>query len=102
VSFSGVTGANRLDLEPVRARVLSIKRRTAVPVAVGFGVRDAASATAIAEFADAIVIGSALVEHLVNSAGPGVVRPDAVARSAQEFLAPIRRALDARSTPNAA
>ena len=102
VSFSGVTGANRLDLEPVRARVLAIKRQTTVPVAVGFGVRDAASATAIAEFADAIVIGSALVEHLVNSAGPGVVRPDAVARSAREFLAPIRHALDARSTPHAA
>ncbi|MEP6939577.1 MAG: tryptophan synthase subunit alpha [Rudaea sp.] len=102
VSFSGVTGANRLDLEPVRARVLAIKRQTPVPVAVGFGVRDAASATAIANFADAIVIGSALVEHLVNSTGTGVVRADAVARSAHDFLAPIRHALDARSTPHAA
>jgi tryptophan synthase alpha chain len=102
VSFSGVTGANRLSLDPVRARVSAIKRRTDVPVAVGFGVRDPASASAIAAFADAVVIGSALVEHLVNSAGSGVVTSDAVVRSAHEFLAPIRRALDARSTPHAA
>ncbi len=102
VSFSGVTGANRLSLEPVRGRVAAIKRRTTVPVAVGFGVRDAASAAAIADFADAVVIGSALVEHLLNSAGAGVVKTEAVVRSAHEFLAPIRRALDARSTPHAA
>ena len=102
VSFSGVTGANRLNVEPLQARVAAIKRGTNVPVAVGFGVRDAASATKIAEFADAVVIGSALVEHLVNSAGSGVVKTEAIARSAREFLAPIRRALDARSTPHAA
>jgi tryptophan synthase alpha chain len=97
VSFSGVTGANRLDLEPVRARVAAIKARTRVPVAVGFGVRDAASAATIAEFADAVVIGSALVEHLMNSAGA-----DAVIHAAREFLVPIRSALDARSNLHAA
>lgn len=102
VSFSGVTGANRLSLDPVRARVAAIKRRTQVPVAVGFGVRDAASAAAIAEFADAVVIGSALVEHLVNSAPSGAVKTETLVRAAREFLAPIRGALDARSTPHAA
>jgi tryptophan synthase alpha chain len=97
VSFSGVTGANRLNLDPVRARVAAIKARTRVPVAVGFGVRDAASATTIAEFADAVVIGSALVEHLMNSASV-----DAVKDAAREFLAPIRSALDSRSNLHAA
>ena len=91
-----------MSLEPVRERVAELKRRTTVPVAVGFGVRDAASAAAIADFADAVVIGSALVEHLLNSAGAGVVKTEAVVRSAREFLTPIRRALDARSTPHAA
>jgi tryptophan synthase alpha chain len=98
VSFAGVTGANRLDLAPVRTRVAEIKALVpTLPIAVGFGVRDAASAVAIAEFADAVVIGSALVEHLVNSAGTV-----AVTDSARAFLAPIRKALDAGSAKNAA
>ena len=102
VSFSGVTGANRLSLEPVRGRVAGIKRRTTVPVAVGFGVRDAESAAAIGEFADAVVIGSALVEHLLNSLpGAGVVKTEAVdAVGARGFTAPIRRALDALIRPS--
>ncbi|MBN8887782.1 MAG: tryptophan synthase subunit alpha [Rudaea sp.] len=98
VSFAGVTGANRLDLTPVHARVAAIKRLAPeLPIAVGFGVRDAQSAVAIAEFADAVVIGSALVEHLVNSAPAA-----AVTDSARGFLAPIRQALDTRSTRHAA
>ena len=98
VSFAGVTGANRLDLAPVHARVAAIKALApALPVAVGFGVRDAASAVAIAGFADAVVIGSALVEHLVNSAATA-----AVTDSARAFLAPIRKALDADRAKNAA
>ncbi len=102
VSFAGVTGADRLNLEPVHARVAAIKAQTSTPVAVGFGVRDAASAAAIAEFADAVVIGSALVEHLVNSATIDAVLTDSVAKSAREFLAPIRKALDARQALHAA
>jgi len=98
VSFAGVTGANRLDLAPVRARVAAIKALApALPVAVGFGVRDAASAVAIAEFADAVVIGSALVEHLANSSPAA-----AVTAAVRDFLAPVRQALDARSTRHAA
>jgi tryptophan synthase alpha chain len=97
VSFSGVTGAHRLDLGPVQARVAKIKAQSNIPVAVGFGVRDAASAAAIAEFADAVVIGSALVEHLLNSESSA-----AVCDAAREFLAPIRQALDAHRTRHAA
>ena len=102
VSFAGVTGANRLSLDPVRERVAAIKAQTQVPVAVGFGVRDAVSAAAIAEFADAVVIGSALVEHLVNSSTPDRVTVETVSKSAREFLAPIRKALDARQALHAA
>lgn len=101
VSFAGVTGASRFALEPVRARVAAIKQRSPVPVAVGFGVRDAASAAAIAQFADAVVIGSALVEHLVNSVGETAVEP-ILTRAAHAFLAPIRAALDARASSHAA
>ena len=97
VSFAGVTGADRLDLAPVRARVAAIKARTPVPVAVGFGVRDAASAAAIAQFADAVVIGSALVAHLA-----GYATPETVATAAGTFLAPIRAALDTAASAHAA
>ncbi|MHB8678373.1 MAG: tryptophan synthase subunit alpha [Rudaea sp.] len=97
VALAGVTGADSLRLDAVRGRVAAIKARTATPVAVGFGVRDAASAAAIGEFADAIVIGSALVEKLAgrNSA-------DAACIAAREFLAPIRTALDAGAQAHAA
>ena len=91
VSFAGITGANRLSVESVRKRVHTMKSSMRVPIAVGFGVRDAASASSIAEFADAVVIGSALVEKLA-----GAKTSQTAAEAAKEFLAPIRKALDAR------
>ncbi|MBU6198999.1 MAG: tryptophan synthase subunit alpha [Xanthomonadaceae bacterium] len=97
VSFAGITGANRLSLDAVGERVLKIKSRTATPVAVGFGVRDAESAAAIARFAEAVVIGSALVERL--AAADSV---EAACATAREFLAPIRAALDAGARAHAA
>lgn len=92
VSFAGVTGAARLELDDVREKVAQIRARTALPVAVGFGVRDAASAVAIAGIADAVVIGSALVLALHDAAEQG----DDPVQAAHDFLAPIRAALDAR------
>ncbi|MBO9664847.1 tryptophan synthase subunit alpha [Dokdonella sp.] len=96
VSFAGITGADRLSQDDVRTRVGAIKQRARTPVAVGFGVRDAASAAAIGEFADAVVIGSALVERLAAATDAD----DARAR-ARDFLAPIRAALDARGSGEA-
>lgn len=90
VSFAGITGADRLDIAAVRARVEHIRAGSAIPVAVGFGVRDAATAVAVAEAADAVVIGSALVATLAGCAD----EPAAVS-AARAFLAPIRAALDA-------
>jgi len=86
VSFAGITGADRLSMGDVRARVRAIKARSQAPVAVGFGVKDAASAREIAAFADAVVIGSALVERLADASS--------VEAAARDFLAPIRAALD--------
>lgn len=90
VSFAGITGASQLDPAAVRERVGHIKRGGDIPVAVGFGVRDAASAVAIAEIADAVVIGSALVAKLAETRDRG-----AAVTCAREFLVPIRAALDA-------
>jgi tryptophan synthase alpha chain len=97
VSFAGITGADRLSLDPVRARVAAIKAYTHTPVAVGFGVRDAQSAAAIAAFADAVVIGSALVERLAGSASA-----EAACAVARDFLVPIRAALDTAASAHAA
>jgi tryptophan synthase alpha chain len=67
VSITGITGAAAPDAVKVAAAVARIKRHTALPVAVGFGVRDADSARAIAESADGVVVGSALVDVLRQS-----------------------------------
>ncbi len=93
VSFAGITGADLFSVEPVRKRVHAMKSSMRIPIAVGFGVRDAASAAAIGEFADAVVIGSALVEKLA-----GAPSAQAAAEVAKEFLTPIRKALDAQRT----
>ena len=90
VSFAGITGAARLSTADIAARVADIRGHANAPVAVGFGVRDAQSAKAIAGFADAVVIGSALVERL-----EGATSAVEVAQRVNEFLAPIRAALDA-------
>jgi tryptophan synthase alpha chain len=71
VSITGITGSAAPDAGKVTAAVARIKRHTALPVAVGFGVRDAASARAIAGGADGVVVGSALVEALRKSLDAG-------------------------------
>ena len=91
VSFAGLTGADRLSMDSVRDRVVAVKQLAQVPVAVGFGVRDAASAATIGGFADAVVIGSALVDRLADATDSN----DACAR-ARDFLTPIRVALNTR------
>jgi len=70
VSITGITGSATPDAGRVGAAVARIKRHTALPVAVGFGVRTAENARAIAEGADGVVVGSALVDALRSSLGP--------------------------------
>ena len=91
VSFAGITGAAQLSTADIAGRVEALRARAAVPVAVGFGIKDAASAKAVAAFADAVVIGSALVSALAQATSAAT----AVQR-ARDFLAPVRAALDGR------
>jgi tryptophan synthase alpha chain len=87
VSFAGVTGADRLDPAAAGARLAGIRAASGVPVMAGFGIRDAASAAAMARDADGVVVGSALVAALAGAGDP--------AATARGFLAPLRAALDA-------
>lgn len=67
VSLKGVTGAANLDVEEVKARVANIRTQTNLPVGVGFGVKDAATAKSVAAFADAVVVGSRTVLTIEQS-----------------------------------
>ena len=78
VSITGVTGSATPDPDAVGRAVARIKRHTPLPVAVGFGVRDAASAAAIGSAADGVVVGSALVEALRGSLADGKATPSTV------------------------
>ncbi len=88
VSLKGVTGSAKIDLAEVAERIPSIRSRVGMPVGVGFGIRDAASAAAVGEVADAVVIGSRIIEE-IESAGEA----EAPAR-VTAFLRDIREALD--------
>ncbi len=89
VAFAGVTGAAKLDASAVGEHVARLRSESAAPIAVGFGVKDADSARAVAAHADAVVVGSALVERL---AGAGDIA--AAVEAAGDFLRPLRTALD--------
>lgn len=95
VSLTGVTGAGHLDLEDVASRIPQIRAKVGMPVGVGFGIRDAASAVRIASVADAVVIGSRIIEEIENS--PEGEAPARV----QAFLSSIRAAMDATTVVNA-
>ncbi len=69
VSMTGVTGAQQVDAAAIRDQVLSLQREASVPVAVGFGISTAADAGAVAAFADAVVVGSALVKVIAAYSG---------------------------------
>jgi len=89
VSLKGVTGAGHIDTAEVARRLAAIREHVKLPVGVGFGIRDAATAKAVAEVADAVVIGSRIIQE-VETAGPARA-VDAV----QGFVTGIRQALDA-------
>ncbi|MEO7066414.1 MAG: tryptophan synthase subunit alpha [Rhodanobacter sp.] len=94
VSFAGITGGGQLSTADIAARVADIRAHAQTPVAVGFGIRDAASAVAVASFADAVVMGSALVACLA-----GATTAADIDKRVHTFLAPVRAALDARKLP---
>ncbi len=90
VSFKGVTGANRLDVQAVADKLAQIRGHTGLPVGVGFGIRDAESAAQIAAVADAVVVGSALVKRIAALAD----QPGKVAALAPQVIADMRAAMD--------
>lgn len=90
VSVAGVTGANAANASAVRGAVERLKRATDLPVAVGFGVREPHVARAIAETADAVVVGSALVDEI--AAGPPDKAADRVLRKVRLLSEAVREA----------
>jgi tryptophan synthase alpha chain len=89
VSLKGVTGSGALDTDAVEAMLPRIRQHISVPVGVGFGIRDAATARTIARVADAVVIGSRIIQLLEDQPR------ERVAATAQTFLTEIRQAMDA-------
>ncbi len=90
VSVKGVTGAATLDTGAVADKMAAIRRHTELPVGVGFGIKDAASAKSIGAVADAVVVGSVLVKQ----ADAHQDNPDAVSPAICAILSEIRGALD--------
>lgn len=91
VSLKGVTGAATLDVEAVDRQLDVLRKLTELPLCVGFGIRDGASAAAVGQVADGVIVGSALVSRIAA----GCERPDSVADELKAVLSEMRQALDA-------
>ena len=89
VSLKGVTGAGHLDTEAVGRMLPRIRQHVGIPVGVGFGIRDASTAQAVGSAADAVVIGTKIIQLIDGQPREKVVP------AVHEFLAGIREALDA-------
>ena len=88
VSLRGVTGAANIDISEIKEKIPMIRKATRMPIGVGFGIRDAESAKRVAQTADAVVIGSRIIQEIeAGDAAHAVTR-------VKNFLAPIRKALD--------
>ena len=88
VSLKGVTGSANLDLQEVSRKIPLIQAAASLPVGVGFGIRDGETARAVAQFSDAVVIGSRIVEEIENS------QTDTVAQNVFTLVKGIRIAMD--------
>lgn len=98
VSFKGVTGATRLDVDAVAEKVGHLKSIAALPIGVGFGIRDAESAARVSQAADAVIVGSALVRHIAESSD----HPEVIRDRVTEELRAMRQAMDAQQPAVAA
>jgi tryptophan synthase alpha chain len=88
VSLRGVTGAKHLDLEDVSAKLPVIRDKTRLPIGVGFGIRDGETARAVAQVADAVVIGSRIIQEMEQAS------PETCVEKGAAFLREIRGAMD--------
>lgn len=93
VSLKGVTGAAHLDLSDVERKLSEIRALVELPLGVGFGVKNAEVAAALSKFADAVVVGSALVEKIEVAQGDA----DRALKAIVELLKSMRTAMDASS-----
>lgn len=91
VSLKGVTGASTLDVAAVAQRLAQIREHTALPLGVGFGIKDAESAAAVAQVADAVVVGSAVIKQIEAN----LTDHAAILENISQLLAAMRTALDA-------
>jgi tryptophan synthase alpha chain len=89
VSLRGVTGAKHLDLDDVSAKLPAIRGRTRLPIGVGFGIRDGETARAVARIADAVVIGSRIIQEIEQAT------PETCVEKGAALLREIRGAIDA-------
>ena len=90
VALKGVTGAGGLDVQSVTDKLAQIRRHTELPVGVGFGIKDAESAQAVAAVADAVVVGSALVKKIEQNPS----QSDKITTDIADVLARMRAAMD--------
>lgn len=91
VSLKGVTGSASLNAEDVASHLAPLREMTELPLCVGFGIRDGASAAAVAQVADGVIVGSALVNRIADSADD----PASIAPQLKAVLGEMRRAMDA-------
>jgi tryptophan synthase alpha chain len=89
VSLKGVTGAANIDTAEVASAVAKIKAQTDLPIGVGFGIRDGETARRVADVADAVIIGSRIIQEMEKSL------PNAAIANVQKLLQDVRVAMDA-------
>ncbi|MFM1897264.1 MAG: hypothetical protein RLZZ385_2338 [Pseudomonadota bacterium] len=94
VSLKGVTGAAISDTRSIRTNVARLRAMTSLPLVIGFGIKDAAAAAAMADLADGVVIGSALVERIAGLSGKPAVNDSGIVATVS-VIADSRRAMDA-------
>lgn len=90
VSVKGITGSAELDTSAVAERVETIKGITSLPIGVGFGIKDGETAARVAKIADAVVVGSALVNRIADNQNDLEKLP----KIAADFVAELRQAID--------
>lgn len=95
VSVKGVTGAGHLDIADVATHLAAIRARIRLPLGVGFGIKDAETAAAVARVADAVIVGSAIVGRIEQLAAA----PEAIPGAVAEFLGTLRTAIDGADRP---
>ena len=94
VSLKGVTGASHLDLKDVESMLVKLRASVSVPIGVGFGIRDGSTASAVAQLADAVVIGSRIIEEIEHSSQSEILN------NIGSLITGMRKAIDAQHGQN--